>query len=80
MESTKGKTYDIDTRKKIPRPPGKVLKEKEFVYTLTLADMDEINARQRFGGGIFSMFFGGAETKEIDTEVRTAVDEGVKKW
>lgn len=25
------------------------------------------------------MFFGGAEVKEIDTEVRTAVDEGVKK-
>jgi len=79
MESIKGKTYDIDTRRKIPRPPGKVLKEKEFVYTLTLADMDEINARQRFGGGIFSMFFGGSETKEIDTEVRAAVDEGVKK-
>ncbi len=79
MESTKGKTYDIDTRKKVPLPQGKVLREKEFVYTLTLADMDEINARQRFGGGFASMFFGGAETKEIDTEVRTAVDEAVKK-
>jgi len=79
MESTKGKTYDIDTRKKIPCPPGKVLKEKEFVYTLTLSGMDEINARQRLGGGIFSMFLGGAQTKEIDTEVRTAVDEAVKK-
>jgi TBP-interacting protein len=79
VESAKGKTYDIDTRRKIPRPPGRVLKEKEFVYALTLADMDEINARQRLGGGIFSMFFGGTETKEIDTEVRTAVDEGVKK-
>jgi TBP-interacting protein len=79
LESTKGKTYDIDTRRKIPCPPGEVLKEKEFVYNLTLTDMDEINARQRLGGGFFSMFLGGAETKEIDTEVRTAVDEGVKK-
>ena len=79
MESTKGKTYDIDTRRKIPRPSDKVLKEKEFVYTLTLADMDRINARQRLGGGIFSMFMGATATKEIDTEVRTAVDEAVKK-
>jgi len=31
LESTKGKTYDVDTRRKIPRPEGKVLKEKEFV-------------------------------------------------
>lgn len=79
LESAKGKAYDIDTRRKIPCPLGEVLKEKEFVYNLTLTDMDEINARQRRGGGVFSMFFGGAEIKEIDTEVRTAVDEGVKK-
>ncbi len=79
LESAKGRAYDVDTRKKIPRPPGEVMKEKEFVYTLALSDMDEINARRRFGGGIFSMFMGGSETKEIDTEVRTAVDESVKK-
>jgi len=77
LESAKGKTYDVDTRKKIPRPAGKVLKEKEFVYTLTLADMDEINARSR--GGFFSLFFGGSESKEIDTEIRTAVDRQVKE-
>jgi len=79
LESSKGKTYDVDTSQKVPRPEGDVLKEKEFVYTLTLADMDEINARHRMGGGLFSMFMGGAETKEIDTEIRTAVDESVKK-
>ncbi|MFQ6065536.1 MAG: RuvB-like domain-containing protein [Candidatus Bathyarchaeia archaeon] len=78
LESTKGKTYDVDTRKKVPRPSGKVLKDKEFVYTLTLSDMDEINARSRAGGGFFSLFFGGAETKEIDTEIRTMVDQKVK--
>ncbi len=78
LESAKGKTYDVDTRRKISRPSGSVFKEKEFVYTLTLADMDEINA-QRQAGGFFSLFFGGAETKEIDTEVRNMVDEQVKK-
>ncbi len=79
LESAKGKTYDVDTSQKVPRPSGDVLKEKEFVYTLTLADMDEINARNRMGGSVFSLFFGGAESKEIDAEVRAAVDESVKK-
>ena len=79
LESAKGKKYDVDTRVKIPRPTGEVLKEKEFVYTLTLTDMDEINAQRRAGGGIFSMFFGAQETKEIDTEIRTMVDQQVKK-
>jgi len=79
LESTKGKTYDVDTTRKIPLPNGKVLKEKEFVYTLTLNDLDELNARQR-SGGLFSMFFGGSESKEMDTEVRMAVDQQVKEW
>jgi TBP-interacting protein len=78
LESTKGKTYDVDTTRKIPRPNGKVLKEKEFVYTLTLADLDELNARQRQGG--FMSIFGGSESKEMDTEVRMAVDQQVKEW
>ncbi len=79
LESTKGKTYDVDTTRKIPRPQGKVLKEKEFVYTLTLNDLDELNAKQR-SGGFFSLFFGGSESKEIDTEIRMAVDQQVKEW
>ncbi|MDH5482218.1 MAG: RuvB-like domain-containing protein [Candidatus Bathyarchaeota archaeon] len=80
LESTKGKTYDVDTTRKIPRPTGKVLKEKEFVYMLTLTNLDELNAKQRSGGGIFSMFLGGAGTKEIDTEIRMTVDQQVKEW
>jgi len=78
LESAKGKKYDVDTRRKIPRPDGAIVKEKEFVYTLTLAGLDQLNAQRR-AGGIFSMFFGAAETKEIDTEIRTLVDEEVKK-
>ncbi len=79
MDSAKGKTYDVDTRQKVSRPAGKVLKEKEFVYTPTLANLDELNARSR-SGGLFSMFFAGAESKEIDSEIRVAVDQQVKDW
>jgi len=79
LESKKGKTYDVDTSRKVLRPSGKVLKDKEFVYMMTLADLDELNAKSR-SGGFFSLLFGGAETKEIDTEVRTVVDQQVKEW
>lgn len=79
LESIKGKTYDVDTTRKVPKPNGKVLKEKEFVYTLTLNDLDELNAKQR-SGGFISLLFGSAESKEIDTEVRMAVDQQVKEW
>jgi len=78
LESDKGKIYEVDTREKVPRPSGDVLKEKEFVYTLTLDDLDKMHARSR-SGGFFSLLFGFSETKEIDSEVRAAVDEMVKK-
>jgi len=77
LESSKGKAYDVDTRKKVPRPSGKVKKTKEFVYTMTLADLDELNARR--GGGLFSLFFGGVESGEIGPEVRAEVDRQVKE-
>jgi len=79
LESEKGKVYDVDVRRKVPRPQGKVLKEKEFVYTLTLADLDEINAKSR-SGSLFSLLFGGTERKEIDPEIRAMVDQQVKEW
>ncbi|RLG07908.1 MAG: TATA box-binding protein [Thaumarchaeota archaeon] len=78
-ESIKGKTYEIDTTVKVPRPSGSILKEKEFVYTLTLADLDELNAK-RSSGGLFSLFFGIPSTREIDVEVRMNVDQQVKEW
>jgi TBP-interacting protein len=61
----------------MPRPTGDVLKEKEFVYTPTLTDLDEINARRR-SSGLMSMFFGGSESKEMNSEIRVAVDQQVK--
>jgi TBP-interacting protein len=42
---------------------------------ITLHDLDEANARR---GGIFSLF--EPVSKEIDSEVREAVDEQVKRW
>ena len=78
-ESEKARLYEIDARRRVPRPSGKVRKQKEFVYTLTLADLDEIHARRR-RGGLFSLLFGfGGETREIDPEVRAMVDEEVKR-
>lgn len=78
MESTKGRSYDVDADVKVPRPSGPILKEKEFVYTLTLADLDELHAK-RSSGGLFSLLFGAPPTKEIDNEVRVEVDQQVKE-
>jgi len=74
-----GKRYDIGEAEVVPRPSGPVLKKKEFVYTLTLADLDELFMKRR-GGGFFSLLFGGATEKEIDPEVRATVDQQVKEW
>jgi TBP-interacting protein len=53
------------------------LKEKEFVYPVTLHALDMAIARQS-GADIFSLFFGGKESKEIEPEVRKEVDEYIK--
>ncbi len=76
-EAVKEKKLDLTTVKPIPVPKGKVLKEKEFVYPVTLHALDMINARQS-GADIFSLFFGGRESKEIEPEVRKEVDEYIK--
>ncbi len=76
--STESFSYDLEAEQLVPRPEGPVLKEKEFVYVLTLDDLDRMVARRR-GGGIFSLLL-GVEEKEIDPEVRAAVDQQVKEW
>lgn len=68
------KKYDIGEEEVVPVPSGRIEKEKEFTYVLTLHDFDEANARR---ASIFSLFGGGS--REIDNEVRQAVDEQVKK-
>ncbi|WP_324736010.1 RuvB-like helicase [Thermococcus sp. SY098] len=65
----------IFLKKKVEMPSGPVLKIKEFTYTVTLHDLDVVNAR---AGGIFTLIFGGG--LEITDEVRERVDETVKGW
>jgi TBP-interacting protein len=75
-EAAKEKKVDLTSMKPVPIPKGKVLKEKEFVYPVTLHLLDIANARQ--SEDIFSLFFGGRESKEIEPEVRKEVDEYIK--
>jgi TBP-interacting protein len=75
-ETAKEKKVDLTTVKPIPIPRGKVLKEKEFVYPVTLHALDIASARS--GTDIFSFFFGGRESKEIEPEVRSEVNEYIK--
>ncbi len=77
--STESFSYDLEAEQLVSRPDGPVLKEKEFVYVLTLDDLDRMVARRRSGGGLFSLLF-GVEEKEIDPEVRATVDQQVKEW
>ncbi|MDW8160313.1 MAG: RuvB-like domain-containing protein [Candidatus Aenigmarchaeota archaeon] len=76
-ESLKEKSYDLTSEKVVPVPKGEVLKEKEFVYPVTLHSLDLAFAR-RAESDIFNLFFGGRESKEIDAEIRQQVDEYIK--
>ncbi len=64
--------YDIGGEEIVEVPSGSVEKEKEFTYVVTLHDLDEANARS---GSLFFML----ASREIDSEVRNAVDEKVKR-
>ena len=69
--------YDIEGVPRVPLPTGPIAKEKEFVHTVTLHDLDEAHAQR---GSLFSLLFGGREEREIPPEVRREVDEKVKRW
>lgn len=77
-KSIKQQKLDLSTQQSVPVPTGSVMKEKEFVYTLSLHDLDLTSARR--STGFFSMFFGGAEKAEITNEIREQIDEMVKEW
>jgi len=70
------KKYDIGDYEVVDVPEGRIEKEKEFTYVVTLHDLDEAHARRK--SGIFSLF--EPPSREIDNEIREAVDEQVKKW
>lgn len=53
-------------------PTGEIKKEKEFVSTLNIHQLDTIQARQRARGGL-SLFFGGGGI-QVNDEVRQATN------
>ncbi len=78
IEYEEAPKYDIEAEAKVPMPEGPVLKDKEFVYTITLHDLDV--RMHSSSGGLLSLLFGGREEKEIPPDVRQEVDELVKRW
>lgn len=75
-EKIKKEKYEIASKKPVPIPDGKVLKEKEFVYVVTLHQLDL--ARAKSGVDFLSIVL-GAQRKEIDEEIRKEVDEFVRQ-
>lgn len=75
-KSVEEKKVDLSVAQLLDVPSGPVLKEKEFIYPVTLHALDMAAARR--GGDIFSIFFGGRESKEIEPETRREVDEYIK--
>lgn len=73
------KYYEVGSKFRIGRPSGRVKKQKEFIYYLTLSDLDRMIARRR-SGSFLTLFFGGVETKELGPEVIAEVDKQVKEW
>ncbi len=71
----KKEALDLTSEKPIEIPEGSIAKEKEFVYVVSLHDLDLATSRR---GSFFSLFFGGKE--EITNETRQEVDEMVKNW
>ncbi|RLG17970.1 TATA box-binding protein [Nanoarchaeota archaeon] len=69
---------ELRSEKIVPVPEGPVRKEKEFVYTLTLHQLDTMHSRSQYS--IFDMIFGGVQRKEISEDVRKEVDKMVKEW
>ncbi|HDN95863.1 MAG: TATA box-binding protein [Thermoplasmata archaeon] len=74
-EALKKESMDLHVKDAVELPEGSIVKEKEFVYVLSLHDLDAATSRR---GSFFSLFFGGKE--EITNETRQEVDEMVKKW
>ncbi|MEM5814952.1 MAG: RuvB-like domain-containing protein [Candidatus Aenigmatarchaeota archaeon] len=77
-ESVKEKNYDLTTEKILHIPKGEVVKEREFIYPVTLHSLDVAFAKQA-ESDIFSIFFGGKESREIDQEIRQQVDGYIRK-
>lgn len=69
--------YDVGAKDLVDVPSGPIYKEKEFVYTLTLHDLDEMQSRSE---SLVSLLFGAPSQKEIPPDVRAKVDRLVRSW
>lgn len=69
------RAYDVETKRVVEIPKGPVRKEKEIVNVLTLHDLDTVYAAQR-SVSLLGLFM----EREIPSEVRSQVDEMVRKW
>ena len=73
-----GASFDLEARgREVDVPSGPVAKEKEFVYTLTLHELDVMRARA--GVDLASIIFGLQERREISPEIRARVDREVRE-
>lgn len=77
-EAAEKEKVDLSAVEVVDVPSGPVMKTKEFVYTVTLHDLDMAHSRSSVG--FFGLLFGGEGRKEISSETRNAVDEMVKEW
>jgi TBP-interacting protein len=77
-EAAEKEKLDLSAVPVVDVPSGPVLKHKEFVYTVTLHDLDLAHSRSEVS--FFGLLFGGEGRKEISAETRSTVDETVKEW
>lgn len=77
-EAAEKEKVDLSAIQVVDVPSGPVLKNKEFVYTVTLHDLDLAHSRSSIS--FFGLLFGGEGRKEISAETRATVDETVKEW
>lgn len=77
-DAWKGEEADISVSPDlVDVPTGEIKKEREFVSTLNIHQIDHLHA-QRARGGLSSLF-GGGEI-EIDDEIRQATNKQVRQW
>ena len=70
-------TYDLEAETYLPLPKGDVHKQKEFLQTVTLGDLDAANARPQGGQDIMSVM--GSLVKSGRTEVTEKLRQEVNK-
>jgi len=76
-EAAEKEKVDLSAVQVVDVPSGPVQKTREFVYTVTLHDLDLAHSRSNVS--FFGLLFGESR-KEISAETRAAVDETVKEW